>query len=269
MKSLKIDLPRELTQMYIVAIGDVHASDPIADLKLFESRVNRVKDNDETYCLLNGDLGNLALAGSKSDFYSATMTPKQQLDYLCKILYPIKDKILFMNEGNHESRVYRNSGISFTEMLAIELGLKDRVSMTGTLCFLRFGEIVNGRKLNNDKSKYRQVCYSIYATHGGKSGGKVGSKAQALMDISNNIAADLIIKSHTHQSMILPSRHIQLDYSNNTYQEKDQLLINTGAYLSYGGYGEVKEYAPTSTVTPIIKLDGRKKKVTAFIEADM
>jgi antirestriction protein ArdC len=43
----------------------------------------------------------------------------------------------------------------------------------------------------------------------------------------------------------------------------DKLFVNTGATLNYGGYGEAFEFKPASKDTPIIYLDGTKKRMKA------
>lgn len=269
MKVIKADLPRELKELEIMVIADGHVGDSNTDIKLLKSRVKYVNDNKNVYAILNGDLANMALKNSVSGIYESTMTPEQQIDFLTELLYPIKDKILFMNDGTHERRTNKETGLSASKQLAIELGLKEKISLDGTLCFLRFGEVRRGHKETKGTGKVRKLCYTIYATHGGRSGRKISSKAQSLMDISDTINADIIIKSHSHLGMIFPSQHIQVDFPNSTYKLKDQLLINTGAYLGRGGYGEVAEYNSLSKATPVIILDGQVKRAIGKIEVEL
>ncbi len=269
MNVVKCDLLREIKELEIMVIADSHIGDINADLKLLKSRIDYVLNNSNTYAILNGDLANMALKNSVSGIYESTMTPEEQVDYLVDLLTPIKDKILFINDGTHERRSQKETGLSATKQIAAELGCKDKVSMDGTLCFLRFGEKYNSHKESNGSGNIRKLCYTIYATHGGRSGRKAGGKAQSLVDISDTINADIIIKSHSHLGMIMPSSHITIDYPNSSYRERDQLLINTGAYLDRGGYGEIGEYSLLSKATPIIILDGARKKATGKIEVSL
>lgn len=43
------------------------------------------------------------------------------------------------------------------------------------------------------------------------------------------------------------------------------LFVNTSGMLNYGGYGETMGYKPASTDTPLIRLDGTRKRMTAAL----
>jgi predicted phosphodiesterase len=256
--SVKIKLDRVLDYIAIDPLADLHIGDKQSDLKLIKQRIERIKNNPNLYCILNGDIINTALKASVSDVYSETISPMEQLNYINNLFSPIKDKILAITTGNHERRSVRESSLSPMYLFAQQLGLEDRFGENGIVLFLKLGEL-KGKKATN-RNKNRQVSYTFYITHGRGGGRKAGSKMQGLLDLSNILDVDIYIRGHTHQPAVLEGVSFRTDPRNCSIQEYPQLYINTSATLDYGGYGQASEYTPLSKQTPIIYLNGHKKQ---------
>lgn len=79
MKVIKRELGKDIEKLTIIPISDVHIGDKQADLKAFKETIERIKNEPNTYTILNGDLCNVALKNSKSDVYSDEMTPMEQV----------------------------------------------------------------------------------------------------------------------------------------------------------------------------------------------
>jgi hypothetical protein len=103
----------------------------------------------------------------------------------------------------------------------------------------------------------------IYANHGSGGGRKEGSKAVRLADMVAIVDADVYIHSHTHLGMILKEGFFRVSPANSCVCNVTKLFINTASALDYGGYGEEYEFKPNSKDTPIIYLDGTRKKADA------
>ena len=266
MKAVKITLPRDLKSVKIHTFADWHIGDKSCKLDDIKSEIQAIKNCKESYVICNGDLMNNATKASVSDCYAEAIPPMEQLQTVCDLLEPIKDRILLLTQGNHESRTYRSDGIDLTALMAKQLGVYDRYVREGGVLFLRFGEYPNGRKDNKDKSRYRQVCYSIYVTHGGAGGGRrEGSKATTIADMASIVDTDLYIHSHTHLPMVMKQNFFRTDYNNSYVAEVEKLFVNTAAQLKYGGYGQTFEFKPSNTTSPIIYLSGTKKHFTAML----
>lgn len=263
MKTLKIDLDRDIEELKILPISDVHLGDPLCDKELLRNRIEYIKNNKDVYTILNGDLMNIALKNSVSDVYGEKLKPMKQLEKASEFFYPIKDKILCITDGNHEARIYKNDGIDLTKLLAMELDLKERYSQSSCFIFLRFGQKYNGHKESNGSGKIRKICYTIYTIHGRGGGRKEGAKAIRLADMASIVDADIYIHSHTHLPMIMKQEYYRVDNQNNYIASVPKLFVNTAAHLNYGGYGEIYEYKPSSKDTPIIYLNGKKKEFNA------
>ena len=256
MKVIKIDLPREISQLEIHPFADEHIGDEHCDIKRLLDRIEYVKNTENAYCIMNGDILDNATKTSVGDVYMQEFNPMEQLRKATELFSPIKDKILCITHGNHENRTYKNEGINLSQLIANQLGLSDKYSPTSAVLFVRFGggsSHIHGRK----------ICYTIYTLHGSGGGRKEGAKAIRLADMASIIDADIYIHSHTHLPMIMKQGFHRIDTSNSAVALVDKLFVNTAANLKYGGYGEAGEFKPSSMDTPIIYLNGTKKEFKA------
>jgi predicted phosphodiesterase len=256
MKSIKIDLPRELEKVELHVFADEHMGDPHSDIKRLMQRIEHVKNTPDAFCILNGDIIDNATKTSIGDTYTQDLNPMEQLTKAVEIFEPIKDKILCITHGNHENRTYKKEGINLSYLMAAQLGLTDRYTPTSAVLFIRFGQDVrNGRD--------QKIRYTIYVLHGSGGGRKEGAKAIRLADMAAIIDTDIYIHSHTHLPMIMKQAFHRIDLKSSTVTHVSKLFVNTAANLDYGGYGEAGEFKPTSKDTPVIYLDGRKKQYEA------
>ena len=263
MKTIKIDLPQEITQLEIHIFADEHVGDEHCDLKRLLDRIEYVKNTPNAYCILNGDIIDNATKTSIGDTYTQVFNPMEQLQKATELFEPIRDKILCITHGNHENRTYKKEGINLSCLMAAQLGLGDRYTPTSAVLFIRFGKVANGKKESNGSGKVRKMCYTAYVLHGSGGGRKEGAKAIRLADMASIIDTDIYIHSHTHLPMIMKQGFHRLDIQNSAVAKVDKLFVNTAANLKYGGYGEAGEFKPSSMETPIIYLDGTVKDFKA------
>lgn len=263
MQTVSVKLGRELSYLEIHIASDWHIGDNACDIQEIRERLAQIKSNPNAYLICNGDLINNATKNSVSDCYAEVMPPMEQLKELCALLEPIKDKILMLTQGNHEARTFRNDGIDLTALCARQLGIDDRYCREGGVLFLRFGQQSCGSKKTGTTDEIRQMCYTIYATHGSGGGRKEGAKAIRLADMAGIVDTDIYIHSHTHLPMIIKEGFFRIDKYNSTVAKVNKLFVNTASQLEYGGYGQTYEFKPSSKDSPIIYLDGTKKGFTA------
>jgi predicted phosphodiesterase len=265
LKPIKCDLSRDHESIDIITLADAHIGDAFSNFKLLQQRIAQIESTPNLFCILGGDLMNTATRSSKSDIYSENLPPMEQIKRCVEIFGPIKDKILCIVPGNHELRTYKSEGIDMTAIMAAQMGLTERYSDTTALAFVRVGELENGRRDHHDKDKRRQICYSIYVTHGGGGGRKEGGKINRLADLAAIVDADIYIHAHTHLPAVIKEGFFRSDPRNCSVALVDKLFVNTNAYLKYGGYGDLQNYKPSSMAAPIIHLGGRAKSMTATL----
>jgi predicted phosphodiesterase len=265
MKAVKVTLPRSLKNIKIYTFADWHIGDRSCDIDTIKETILSVKNDKESYVICNGDVMNNATRTSVSDCYAEALTPMEQLQTICELLEPIKDKILLVTQGNHESRTYRTDGVDLTALWTKQLGIYDRYVREGGVLFLRLGQYAHGRKQHNDFGLTRQVCYTIYCTHGSGGGKREGGKANILADMASIVDCDIYIHSHTHLPMIMKQNFFRVDTCNSYIAETEKLFVNTAAQLKYGGYGQALEFKPSNTTTPTVCLSGTKKHSFAIL----
>lgn len=261
MKTIKIDLPRDMTELELHTFADEHIGDEHCDIKRLYERIEYVKNTPNAYCILNGDILDNATKTSIGDTYSQEFNPMEQLQRAVEIFEPIKDKILCVTHGNHENRTYKKEGINISALIARQLGLADKYTPTSAVLFIRFGKEPMGRKEPN--GTIRRICYTVYVLHGSGGGRKEGAKAIRLAEMAGIIDTDIYIHSHTHLPMIMKQGFHRIDARNSAVACVDKLFVNTAANLRYGGYGEAGEFKPSSMDTPIIYLSGTTKEFKA------
>ena len=256
MKTIKIDLPKELSSIELHTFADEHVGDEHCDIKRLIQRIEYVKNTPNAYCILNGDILDNATRTSIGDTYMQEFNPMEQLQKAVELFEPIKDKIFCITHGNHENRTYKKEGINLSALIAKQLGLSERYTPTSAIMFLRFGE-------GSSHAHKRKICYTIYTLHGSGGGRKEGAKAIRLADMASIIDADIYIHSHTHLPMIMKQAFHRVDLTSSSVAIVDKLFVNTAANLNYGGYGEANEFKPASKETPIIYLSGKEKHFKA------
>lgn len=264
MHSVRADFPVEWTCANIYTLADLHIGDQHTNIAAIGKRIEQIKEDPNGLCICNGDLMNTALKTSVSDVYSEELSPMQQMQAAVDLLTPIKDKIIAVTTGNHESRIYRTDGIDIMRLVCRELGIEDKYHPDGVLVFLRFGERASNAQHKKENRNPRQ-WYSIYATHGSGGGRKEGAKAIRLADMAAVVDADVYIHSHTHLPMVMKQAFYRADSSNCCAKRVEKLFVNTAAALEYGGYGQAQEFKPASIANPVIHLEARAKCAKATL----
>ena len=258
LKAIKVDLSENFTDIDIVPVADYHWADPQSDHGKIMQDIAYIRDTDNVFCVLNGDLMDCAIASSIGDTYGATLSPMEELRVCSELFKPIAHKILCVVPGNHERRHYKTNGIDLTELMCRELGIVDRYSPTTALVFLRFGK-------TSGKTHGRKIAYTIHVSHGNGGGKKEGGKIQRLVDLSTIVDVDVYICGHTHLPALLKDSFCRPNMANSSITYGARLYVNTSAKLNYGGYGEVGGFKPPCTDTPIVHLSGTHKEMRATL----
>ena len=256
METVKIELPQNLTFIEVHPFADLHIGDKHCDVDSIKRHIELVKEKENAYAVLNGDIVNNATKTSVSDCYAEELSPMEQISRFVELFEPIKDKILCVTSGNHENRTYNKEGIDITRLCARELGNEGRYSKTGAMLFLKF----RCKSINNHGNP---LVYTIYCNHGSGGGRKEGAKAIRLADMACVVDADIYIHSHTHLPMVMKQGFYRTDTRRHSVNNVTKLFVNTASALTYGGYGEAFEFKPNSTDTPTIYINGQKRAFKA------
>ena len=251
MKVIKRDLSREFKSIKVLALSDFHIGDQLCNLKLIKEVLQEVKESDNTFIILNGDLINNATKNSVSDVYSEKLTPMEAIVKLCDLLEPIKDRILVIHPGNHENRTYKEDGIDIIRLVAKQLGIEDRFSDGWWYLYLTLGLGQKGRP----------VMYTITGIHGYGGGRKNGGKINNLVEMGDKVIADVYVMGHTHTPIMTRNTIFTPDFQHRTLVKRDKYYLMTNSFLDYGGYSEMLGYTPSTTDHQEMILDGTKKLI--------
>lgn len=262
MKCIKVDLPDTMDKMRIEIFSDLHIGSKKCNYNEIMERIERVKNEPNTYCILLGDLINNSTKTSVGDVYEEELTPMQQIKKACNMFLPIKDKIIGITSGNHERRSYKTDGIDLMYFFASELRVEKYYNYCSCLLFVRLGKC---SKHGKTEKNARKICYAIYLTHGDGNGGRlIGSKMNGLQKRGQIVDADIVITGHTHAPASFRDSFYRVDYMNSSVQLKEQLFVNASATLDYEEYAELYGMKPSSLASPVIVLNGKEKM--AYVE---
>lgn len=221
----------------VMFIGDVHYGSPQCDVERFLANIQYALDHHH-YVMLMGDLCETATRSSVgAGVYEQECAINDQHEQILEWLAPLAKSGLILGtlRGNHEERIYKDTGFDVAKALARELG----ISYLGDACWNLF--TVGGEK------------YSIYTLHG-RSGSRFdGTALLAVERISTSFFCDMVAHGHSHKcinSIVLMQRVV----NQQVVEHKKHLLI-TGHYLKYDqGYGQTVGLPISKLGSPKVKL---------------
>ncbi len=258
-------LSTKFKELRFIPLSDLHDGNPLSSMRHFTRTISELS-KPNTYGALNGDMLEAVIKGSKGDIFKQQKTPQEQAERVVKKLMPYKKKLLGMTMGNHESRIYRETGIDLCRWMARELGIPYRPE--GIILKVSFGS-------GNESHQDRPYTYWIYMTHG--YGGARTKPAKAVKAERAGAwlpTMDVIIMSHDHVVNVAPD--VCLEPDPRTRLEKDEdgnetgfivgrvkahrkMLVKSSAFLKWGGYAEMLGFPPSDLEAPIILLSGTGK----------
>ena len=251
-----INLDPEFREIILLPFSDLHDGAKEFDSQLFKKYRDFVLAEPNRFCVLNGDLADNAIKYSKSDIYTATLQPREQVLEIVDLLSPLaKDgRIWGSVKGNHCERTEREVGISLSEYIADKLGIP--YFGPEVLFKVRFGK----------NKHWRNAYYTVYVTHGTGGGRTKGAKANNLDRLKDMVLADVYCMGHTHDQMILTGAVFEPDKNMDRINEREIYFVNSGSFMKKGdGYAAMKNYPPQSRGCPAIIFDGYERKIRPMI----
>lgn len=269
MKSINLELGNNVSEIKIIPLGDFHIGDEFFKINDLKKVLKYVEKTENCYLILNGDLMNNALKSSKSDSYREKKSIEEQQDELIKLLWPVRNKILYMCQGNHEYRTSLLAGIDPLRYVAKVLGLldSDRYSDNSYIINLMFGKNKSPTALNQ---------YIIYGIHGAGSGGRrMGATINAMENLTKICPnADLYIHSHTHVPLSYTDKCYLYNRHRHKIEEFTRTFVNTNSFLNYGGYAERFGYkmcdqAPLMITVKFKCINGAIRPISQVLKFDI
>lgn len=247
-------LPEHLKEVRVVILSDLHYGNPGCSIKHFLRTLDFIKENENCYCLLNGDLCESAIRASKGDIYQQVGSPDDQKKQVVKWLLPLKSKVLGMTTGNHEIRIADTAGTDISDYIAERLEVPYRPD--GMLYKLSFGD-------GNNSTSGKPFVFWLYMTHGYGGARTKAAKAVKVERLAYWQLGDVFAMSHDHEVSVAPSVRFEADprgselqpgFTTGAVREKRIMLIKTNAFVKFGGYAERGGFSPSDLSSPVINL---------------
>ena len=246
-KPILFNTPAEFDEIEIYFAHDIHYGSDIADIKKWERFKRQILESENRYVIWCGDYCDNATAGSKGDIYAAECSPESQKLWFSQQLYDLRERTIAIVPGNHESnRITRAVGL----FPAYDAAL-----------------------IANAADKYRQhfAFVDIAVGNGGHGAGKqvhyVGFIAHKMRDCKGYHTADFIesvdfvAHGHDHCPKDQARSRLVYDAKNKAISQRDIEVLDSGSFLSYGGYGADGGYRPQATKIYKLVLNGKQKSM--------
>jgi len=212
----------------------------------------------------NGDLFNLATPGSPEISSEQKLTNTAQFKEVRDFLSPFVeyDRLLSVNDGNHERRVKKAADLNIGFILCESLGVAHLY--TGSADDWGYGAFLDLRVGLNRHG--RRVMYRVYLNHGVGGGRTAGAGLNRVDKFTGMVHADCYVMSHCHSAAVTPRGHFEYDPRKRSLEVVPHWLVTTGPFLEYEGYQEGMALQPVPCETPIIWLDGTEKRIEPTFE---
>ena len=239
MSTSLITLRTDEKKKFLLPFGDIHLGHANTDISMVNGYLTWAKMNN-AWILLMGDLienNNKRSVGA--GVYEQTMNPDDQVEEVIDMLMPMKDQIIGCLTGNHEERLFKDSGLDPSRFIAKALGCP----------YMRYAGFI--------RAYVNQIPYTIYATHGGSGSSTTAGKINAVQKLALIADADVYLMGPVHDVGDFPRIQKVYDKRSKTIIDRRQHFVLTGNYITYNdSYGEMKNYIPPKLGAPRIRLSG-------------
>jgi len=249
------------SKVYLVPLADWHCGEKNVAYDVIQGYIDWIRNHDNAFTILNGDLMNAATKGSTPELYDDLVTPDDSYNKVREMLTPIRNRILMITRGNHEESIWRSVGHDYMAQLAYDLGNIDYKPDGGMV----------GIRLGVGDPPHKGMCF-IYCTHGWGGARTSGAKVNKVEALANVANVHIVILSHDHTQFvhrlnILDPPRSKINFTKPCYMNTQRkLLVNTGGFIRYGGYIQRKGYSPQDLGTPRIRIELKRSHGDMWID---
>jgi predicted MPP superfamily phosphohydrolase len=215
-KDLEISASKPVT---FVPLSDLHIGHVDCDMQYLQNTVNWIKKKKAVTVLIGDMIDAIGIRDKRFEVNSLDpfflpyldQLYQKQVDVLLDILRPIKDQILWIMTGNHETTIKKRA--SFDAIAQIASALEISILTDPGYSVLRF-------------QMSTAICtLKIWASHGCFLGGRLrGNKINRLEQVSQYFpGCDLYLAGHTHDKWITEGHQVRL--TNNYVLTKKKTTI--------------------------------------------
>lgn len=245
----------------IYAISDVHYGAPEHLTREWELFCQSLLEDPHAYLILNGDMINNSTRGSIGNgVFTDIIPPSQQKKTMAKMLEPLRDRILFADEGNHEFRSGKDADDYPMYDIMCKLDIEDRYRPNIGFLKLQFGKRLRENGTRTDGR--RRPTYVIAVTHGAGGGMLTGGAVNRNERFGYALdGIDMLIVGHTHKPFVTQPSKLKVDPQNNIVSVSPFKVVSATSWMTYGGYAARQMLLPSSHAKQIITLCGDHKEI--------
>jgi hypothetical protein len=223
---LIVNVPSKWPYVQLAPLYDVHLGNNLHSSAIFKRHAEWLAREPYTLTFNGGDLIENSILGSPGIF-SQDSIPDTQFDNALKVIYPLKDKMLFALSGNHEFRTFRQTGFDLAKHLAQSLGIE----YFPDFCFCSI--------------RWKGQTFRIAAHHGTGAAQSPGGQRNAARKDMPWLEADVYWTGHLHQPLVdLVYRVDNNQQTGRTFTRQSFAIVSPSYVKFFGGYGAAKRYAP-------------------------
>lgn len=231
-KPILFNAPAEFDEIEIYAIHDLHYGNRQFNLDKWKKLKSEILAEPNRYCVMVGDMMEMAIPGSKSDCFYQTVPPEMQKEWISYEMGELKDRIIAVVSGNHEhNRATKICGLYPLYDACCWARIQDRYRENFAVI-----DIGVGKRPGN---KVRQYHYVGFLTHKARD-----LKGWSTVDTLEGF--DFMTYGHDHDPKEHARGHLIYDPYNKQVRTKSIETINAGSFLEYGDYAARAAYRPPS-----------------------
>lgn len=256
-KIIKADLSQH-EFIYLLPLSDFHWDEPQSDHDTIRGYVDWIRERENAYTILNGDLVTaptkesaasvyeMGEPGGKIEFPSLDQCTNELVD----LLSPIADRILATCSGGHEFKhLFRLTGSDWTYNLMKRLGRERVYTRDGGLLLMKT-ELM---------SPLDDIFFTAVFTHGWGGARTRGAKIRKLEYMAQGFESiDMVIMSHDHTQNLTRDNRLYVPFwESERLSVQRVMLIATGGFRGFAGYPFRSGFQPADLGTPRVRIGKR------------
>ena len=231
-KPILFNAPIEFDEIEIYAIHDLHYGNRQFNLDKWKKLKAEILSAPNRYCVMVGDMMEMAIPGSKSDCFYQTVPPEMQKEWISYEMGELKDRIIAVVSGNHEhNRATKICGLYPLYDACCWARIQDRYRENFAVIDVGVGKRTG--------VKTRQYHYVGFLTHKARD-----MKGWSTVDVLEGF--DFMVYGHDHDPKEHARGHLIYDPYNKQLRTKSIETVNAGSFLEYGDYAARAAYRPPS-----------------------
>jgi predicted MPP superfamily phosphohydrolase len=232
MKPIIFNTPPEFEEIEIYAIHDLHYGNRQFNLSKWKKLKEEIMSEPNRYCVMVGDMMEMAIPGSKSDCFYQTVPPEAQKEWVAYEMGELADRIIAVVSGNHEhNRATKICGLYPLYDACCWARIQDRYRENFAVVDIAIGK--------RRGTLPRQYHYVGFLTHKARD-----LKGWSTVDTLEGF--DFMVYGHDHDPKEHARGHLVYDTKNKVVTTKSIETVNAGSFLEYGDYAARAAYRPPS-----------------------